>query len=91
MVGRKRVSESYGRKGVHKVINFKGAAVIEIMIEDSERCNIVMMNLSLSFSPPRLIEFHNRYDSSLSTTYKPNGTDFDIQYGSGAMKGFLSR
>ncbi|XP_032776418.2 lysosomal aspartic protease isoform X2 [Daphnia magna] len=33
---------------------------------------------------------HNQYNSSLSTTYKPNGTDFSIQYGTGAMTGFLS-
>ena len=33
---------------------------------------------------------HNIYNSSLSTTYTPNGTDFSIQYGTGAMTGFLS-
>lgn len=33
---------------------------------------------------------HNIYNSSLSSTYKPNGTDFSIQYGTGAMTGFLS-
>jgi cathepsin D len=35
-------------------------------------------------------EVHNQYNSSLSDTYKPNGTEFSIQYGTGAMTGFLS-
>lgn len=35
-------------------------------------------------------EVHNTYNSSLSATYKPNGTEFSIQYGTGAMDGFLS-
>ena len=33
---------------------------------------------------------HNRYDSSKSSTYKANGTVFEIQYGSGATTGFMS-
>ncbi|KAI9565771.1 hypothetical protein GHT06_009564 [Daphnia sinensis] len=33
---------------------------------------------------------HNQYNSSLSSTYTPNGTEFSIQYGTGAMDGFLS-
>jgi len=33
---------------------------------------------------------HKRYYSSQSSTYQPNGTSFSIQYGSGALTGFLS-
>jgi len=33
---------------------------------------------------------HTKYDSSQSSTYKANGSEFEIQYGSGSMKGFVS-
>ncbi|XP_071811391.1 lysosomal aspartic protease-like isoform X2 [Apostichopus japonicus] len=33
---------------------------------------------------------HERYDSSKSSTYYPNGTKIEIEYGSGSMAGFLS-
>merc|ERR1712179_824127 len=34
---------------------------------------------------------HNRYDSGKSSTAVANGTDFEIHYGSGSMKGFVSQ
>ncbi|XP_072504216.1 renin [Notamacropus eugenii] len=34
---------------------------------------------------------HSQYDSSKSSTYEENGTEFSIQYASGQVKGFLSQ
>lgn len=34
---------------------------------------------------------HSKYDSSASSSYKKNGSDFEIRYGSGSMKGFVSQ
>lgn len=33
---------------------------------------------------------HSKYDGSASSTYRANGSSFEIQYGSGSMQGFVS-
>jgi len=34
---------------------------------------------------------HTKYDASSSSTYKANGSEFEIHYGSGSLKGYMSQ
>lgn len=34
---------------------------------------------------------HSKYDHSSSSSYKPNGTEFAIRYGSGSLEGYISQ
>ncbi|XP_033122107.1 lysosomal aspartic protease-like [Anneissia japonica] len=53
--------------------------------------SLVNSSLSSGIFPDSLkIALHNKYNSSKSSTYKPNGTSIEIVYGTGSMKGFLS-
>eukprot|EP01062_Namystynia_karyoxenos_P014400 TRINITY_DN1518_c0_g1_i3.p1 TRINITY_DN1518_c0_g1~~TRINITY_DN1518_c0_g1_i3.p1 ORF type:complete len:563 (+),score=254.98 TRINITY_DN1518_c0_g1_i3:73-1689(+) len=55
--------------------------------------NVIYDTGSSNFWAPNhksLLSSHHIYDHSKSSTYKPNGTVFKIQYGSGPVSGFYS-
>jgi hypothetical protein len=41
--------------------------------------------------PSFSLQLHSKFDSSASSTYKANGTDFEIRYGSGSVEGYVSQ
>ena len=50
------------------------------------------MTLFFVDPPARTVtQRHAKYDSAASKTYKSNGTEFAIQYGSGSVEGFISK
>ena len=50
----------------------------------------LILSLQSILQPCILTGRHNQYDHKESSTYKENGTHFEIRYGSGSMEGFVS-
>lgn len=63
---------------------------IAVFFSSRPCCNFWLIMLTCTTTIFAVIESHERYDSSKSSTYYPNGTKIEIEYGSGSMAGFLS-
>jgi hypothetical protein len=58
------------------------------VVPDTGSSNLWMYSSSC-FSP--VCWYHSTYHAGKSSTYKSDGQTFDIEYGSGSVKGFVSR
>ncbi|XP_054553494.1 napsin-A-like [Talpa occidentalis] len=58
------------------------------VVFDTGSSNLWVPSRKCYFTPP--CWFHRRFNSSASSSFKPNGTKFALQYGTGRLKGFLS-
>lgn len=94
-VSRKYLGGSGGRSGDVTINDFANAQYYGSLTVGTppQKLNMVFDTGSSNLWVPiknGWFQHHNIYDHSQSSTYKANGTDFSIRYGSGAVSGYFS-